>query len=381
MRSIYFDYNATTPIAPAVQEAMLPFLAEHYGDPTALHPLGRATAEAVEDARHRVAKLIGADRDEIIFTSGATESDNLALKGVLLRQAPAAAGHLVISAIEHAAVRESAQWLESLGYGLTIAACDRRGVVDPNAIETSIRDDTVLVSVMHANDEIGTVQPLRQVADICRRRGVLLHTDAAQSVGKLPVNVRQLGVDLLSLSGHKMYAPKGVGALYVRRGVSLDPLLHGAGQEAGVRAGMENVSHVVALGRAATLAAGGLTDLTERITRLRDQLQERLQEGIGEELTVNGAGALRLPNTLSLNFPEVSSRDMLRRIPELCASTGTAGHSGSENLTPTLAAIGLRPQQTQGTIRLSLGWYTSEEDIDRATNLLLAAWDAERQPG
>ena len=229
MRSIYLDYNATTPIAPAVQEAMLPFLAEHFGNPSSHHALGRACHEAVEDARQRVARLLAADRDEIVFTSCGTESNNLALKGIAMRHAPLGAGHLVISAIEHPAVLEPARYLESLGYGLTLVGCDRQGVVDPAAVEAAIQPDTMLVSVMHANNEIGTIQPIGEVARICRAHDVLLHVDAAQTVGKIPTRVREMGVDMLSLTGHKMYAPKGIGALYVRQGVPLEPLLHGAG--------------------------------------------------------------------------------------------------------------------------------------------------------
>jgi len=377
MRSIYLDYNATTPIAPAVQEAMLPFLAEHFGNPSSHHALGRACHEAVEDARYRVAQLLAVDRDEIVFTSGGTESNNLAIKGVVMRHAPLGSGHVVISGIEHAAVLEPARYLESLGYGLTLAGCDSQGMVDPAAVEAAIQPDTVLVSVMHANNEIGSIQPIRQIAQICHARDVLFHTDAAQTVGKIATWPRELDVDLLSVAGHKMYAPKGIGALYVRRGTPLEPLLHGAGHEGGLRAGTENVPHIVALGHAATLAGKHLAEAAKRLTALRDRLQQRLCEGIGDDLAVNAADAERLPNTLSVNFPNVSGSAMLRRIPELCVSTGAACHSGSENLSPTLAAIGLTPQVTRGTVRSSVGWYTTEEEIDRASSLLLSAWEGE----
>jgi cysteine desulfurase len=379
MRSIYLDYNATTPIAPAVQESMLPFLAEHFGNPSSNHALGRACHEAVEDARHRVARLLGAGRDEVVFTSGGTESNNLAIKGVLLRYAPAAGGHLIVSAVEHPAVIEPAKYLESLGYELTIVGCDDQGTVDPGAVDAAIRPDTVLVSVMHANNEIGTVQPIRTIAEVCHARGVLLHTDAAQSTGKIPTRVRELGVDLMSVAGHKMYAPKGIGALYVRRGIPLEPVLHGAGHEGGLRAGTENVPHIVALGHAATLAEKSLAGSSDHLASLRDRLQQRLSEGVGDGLIVNAAHAQRLPNTLSVNFPHVSGGALLQRIPELCASTGAACHSGSENLSPTLAAIGLTPEISRGTVRFSVGWYTTDEEVDRAASLLLAAWEAERE--
>ena len=375
MRPIYLDYNATTPIAPAVQEAMLPFLAQHFGNPSSDHTLGRACYEAVEDARLRVARLLGVDRDEIVFTSGGTESNNLAIKGIALRHAPAGSGHLVISAIEHPAAAEPARYLESLGYGLTLVDCDGQGVIDPEAVEAAIRPDTVLVSIMHANNEIGTVEPISQIAGICRARGVLIHTDAAQTVGKIPTRARELGVDLLSVAGHKMYGPKGIGALYVRRGVALESQMHGAGHERGMRAGTEIVPYIVGLGRAASLAENSLNSSVDHLASLRDRLQRQLCEGIGEDLIVNAAKADRLPSTLSVNFPRVSASVMLRRIPELCASTGAACHSGSENLSPTLAAIGLTARITRGTMRLSVGWYTTEEEIDRAVNLLVAAWE------
>ena len=392
MKSIYLDYNATTPIAPAVQEAMLPFLAEHYGNPSSSHALGRACHEAVEDARARVAQFLGANRDEIVFTSGGTESNNLALKGAAFaralasgrnrdwarRDSPAAGrlqGHLVISAFEHPAVVEPARFLERLGMEVAVARVDRRGLVDPAKIEAALRTDTLLVSVMHANNEIGVVQPVREIAEICRRRGVLMHTDAAQTAGKLSTRVDDLGVDLLSLAGHKMYAPKGVGVLYVRRGVVLEPLLHGAGHEAGQRAGTENVPYIVGLGRAASLAEAGLTETDDRLTRLRDRLLGRLRDAIGPGLSVNGGQAQRLPNTLSVNFPGVVAGEMLRRIPELCASTGAACHSGSTHLSATLAAIGLEPAVARGTVRLSLGWYTDEEQLDRAAQLLIATFE------
>lgn len=376
MRAIYLDYNATTPIAPAVQEAVLPFLAEHFGNPSSSHALGRAAHEALEDARWRVAELLGADRDEIIFTSGGTESNNLAIKGAAFRNAPAGSGHVIISAIEHPAVFEPARWLESLGYGLTIVGCDQSGVVDIGAIEAAIRPDTVLVSVMHANNEIGTVQPIKQIAQLCRGKGVLLHTDAAQTIGKISTRVSDLGVDMLSLAGHKMYAPKGVGVLYVRRGVSLEPLLHGAGHEGGRRAGTENMPEIVALGKAAEIALEHLDEATGQLASLRDRLQERLLGEGGEGFSVNGQDAPRLPNTLSVNFPETSAGAMLQRIPELCASAGAACHAGSDSLSPTLAAIGLSPRVARGTVRLSVGWYTTEEEVDRAASLLLSAWES-----
>jgi cysteine desulfurase len=375
MRNIYLDYNATTPIAPAVQEAMLPFLAEHFGNPASSHALGAACHEAVEDARTRLADMLDADADEIVFTSGGTESNNLALKGVFFKRTPAPSGHLVISAVEHPAIVEPARFLERLGCDVTVLGTNSQGLVSPSAVERVLRSDTALVSVMLANNEVGAVQPLRQIVEVCHRRGVLVHTDAAQAIGKIPVHVSELGVDLLSVAGHKCYAPKGVGALYVRRGTTLEPLLHGAGHECGLRAGTENVPQIVGLGRAAAFVGRHLESAAERMEMLRDRLHARLHEGVGPSLTVNSADAPRLPNTLSVNFPGVTGGDLLRRCPELCASTGAACHSGSTRLSGTLAAMGLPLEVARGTVRLSLGWYTTEEEIERAAELLIAAWE------
>jgi cysteine desulfurase len=375
MRWIYLDYNATTPIAPSVQDSMLPYLADRYGNPSSSHVLGRMCQEAMEDARGQVALLIGADRDEILFTSGGTEANNLAIKGLAFKHAPSGGGHLVISAIEHAAVSEPARFLERLGYDVTVVPCNRQGVVDPATIATALRDDTLLVSIMHANNEIGVVQPLREIAQVCHQHETLLHTDAAQTVGKLRVNVDELEVDLLSIAGHKLYAPKGVGALYVRRGIALEPVLHGAGHEGGLRAGTENVASIVGLGRAALLAGKSLEESSQRLALLRDRLLERLQAEIGLELIVHGEFAPRLPNTLSISFPRVAGDELLQRIPEICASTGAACHHHASGMSPTLAAIGLDTATARGTIRFSVGWYTTEEEIDRAANLLVAAWE------
>jgi len=378
MRQLYLDYNSTTPIAPSVQEALLPFLAEHYGDPSQPHASGRACREACEDARGQLAHLLGADADEIVFTSGGTESNNLALLGLLLRQRPAVGGHLIISAGEHASVAEPARWLERMGYDLTIVGLTGQGVVQPSAVQAAIRGDTILVSVMHANHETGVIQPLRQIGEICHAQNVLLHSDAAQSVGKVRTFVDELDVDLLTVSGHKMYAPKGVGALFIRRGVVLEPLLRGTGQESGLRAGIENTTGIVALGRAAILAARALEEAPERLELFRDQLCSQLRATVGDELLVHGELAPRLPNTLSISFPDVRAVDLLNRIPELCAYAPGGAHTDVEALSPTLAAMGIDPQVARQTIRLSVGWYTAPEDIARAANLLLGAWESLR---
>jgi cysteine desulfurase len=378
MRQLYLDYNSTTPIAPSVQEAMLPFLAEHFGDPAHSHSSGRACREAIEDARGQVAHLLGADADEIVFTSGGTESNNLALCGVLLRNKPAVGGHLILSAVEHASVAEPAKWLERMGYDVTVVGVTGQGVVQPSAIQAALRPDTALVSITHANHEVGVIQPLRQIAEFCHAQGTLLHTDAAQSVGKIRTFVDELDVDLLTVSGHKLYAPKGIGALFIRRGVALEPLLRGTGQESGLRAGMENTPAIVGLGRAALLAARALEEAPERIEELRDRLFSQLQAAIGDELRLHGQLAPRLPNTLSLSFPDVIGHELLARVPDMCAFTSGGSHIDTEATSPTLAAMGVDPQLARQTIRLSLGWYTSHEDLDRAVNLLLGAWESLR---
>ena len=376
MRQIYLDYNATTPIAATVQEAMLPFLGEHFGNPSSSHALGRAAHEAVEDARGQVASLLGADADEIVFTSGGTESNNLALKGILQRHSFGGDGHVVISAVEHPSIVAPARYLERMGYVVTVVPVSGQGLVQPSAVRAALRSDTVLVSVMHANNEIGTLQPLKAIADICHEQQVLLHADAAQSVGKVRTLVDELDVDLLTIAGHKVYAPKGIGALYIRRGLAIEPLVHGAGHEGGLRAGTENVPYIVGLGRACVLAAKNLDENYERMLALRDRLWSLLQREVGDELVLHGHLAPRLPNTLSVSFPGVSGHEMLSRIPELCAATGSACHSDTAAMSPTLAAMGVESEVARGTIRLSLGWYTTEDDVDRAANLLAGAWEA-----
>lgn len=377
MRQVYLDYNATTPIAASVYDAMRPFFTDHYGNPSSNHAIGRACHEAMQDAREMVASLLGADADEIVFTGGGTEANNLAIHG-LLRQRPPGDGHLIISAVEHPAVAKPAAYLESIGYDVSIAPCDSQGVVCPKQIESLVRKDTVLVSIMHANNELGVIQPIGEIAEVCKARNVLLHTDAAQTVGKIRTYVDELGVDLLTVAGHKFYAPKGVGALYVRRGVALEPPLQGADHESGLRPGTENVPYIVGLGRASLLALKGMDEAADRMASLRDRLLANLNAGLPEPLRVNGAQSERLPNTLSVCFPNVSAARMLARSPELCASTGSACHSSGAP-SPCLAAIGLDNNTAQGVIRLSVGWYTTEEDIDYAANLLLSAWEEEKR--
>lgn len=374
MRQIYLDFNATTPIAPSVLEAMNPFLIDHYGNPSSAHSLGRAAREAIEDARVKIAGLLGCDQQETVFTGCGTESNNLALKGVMMRgEKPN--GHLIISAIEHPAVAEPARFLQKMGYEVTVVGCDENGFVRPSVIESALQPNTRLVSIMHANNEIGTVQPIRQIAEICHGRNVLVHTDASQSAGKIPTFVDVLDVDLLTIAGHKLYAPKGIGVLFVRDGISLEPLLHGGSHENGMRGGTENTPYIVGLGQAAQLAAKCLDESAVQMAMLRDRLADRLIESI-PGLIVNGDKTQRLPNTLSAIFPRVDAQEMLSRIPELCVSTGAACHSDGTVTSATLSAMGRSQEQMLGTVRMSVGWYTSQEEIDLAANWLIDAWEA-----
>ncbi|MFV2065487.1 MAG: cysteine desulfurase family protein [Pirellulales bacterium] len=378
MQTLYLDYNATTPVAPQVRAAMLPHLEEAFGNPSSQHLLGRAAAESVADARRQVAELLGAVEREIVFTSGGTESNNLAIVGVMQAAAGQGKRHLVISCFEHPATVAPADHLQRLGSAVTRVAVTPQGVIDPRAIEAALRPDTALVSIMHANNEIGTIQPIDEMAALCRARGILLHTDAAQSVGKIATNVEALGVDLLSVAGHKLYAPKGIGALYVRSGTTLESVLRGAGQERGLRPGTENVASIVGLGRAASLVQEDLDSMQKHLAALRDRLHQRLLAAMGERLTVNGQQAERLPNTLSVNLPDVEGDRLLRSLPQLCASTGAACHSGDVAISATLSAIGLPADVARGTLRLSVGRFTRPEDCDGAADLLIDAWEKQR---
>lgn len=373
MRRIYLDYNATTPILPEVREAMQPFLAEHFGNPSSDHSLGRACSEAISDAREQLASLIGADADEIVFTGGGTESNNAAIKGVFFNKQCFLSGHLVISEIEHPASTVPARWLAEHGVRLTIVPCDRDGIVDPDDVRKAIERDTRLVSIMLANNEVGTIQPIADIAAICRERNILSHTDAAQAVGKIPVDVRELGVDMLSIAAHKLYAPKGIGALYVREAVDLESLLHGASHERGMRAGTENTPYIVGLGRAARLAANRLSDAPWSSDR-RNQLYDLLKSHLGDNVTTNVPLETCLPNTLSVSFRNVTGTALLEGAPEVCASTGAACHSGVSRVSATLAAMQIDREQALGTVRLSTGAFTSEDDVTHAAHILSNAW-------
>lgn len=369
---IYLDYNATTPIAPEVLEAMLPFLAEHFGNPSSSHVYGMAARQAVAEARASVAALIHARKDEIVFTGSATEANNLALLGVA-----SASGrtrrHLVISAVEHPAVMQPAQHLREKGCDLTVVPVDCYGRVDPQAVAAAVRPDTFLVSVMHANNEVGTIQSIAEIARLVRPMGTLLHTDAAQSAGKVEIDVDALGVDLLTLAGHKFYAPKGVGALYVRSGTPINPIFFGADQERGLRPGTENVPLVVAMGAAARLAREHLSVATDKLQELRDALHERLAAA-APGLVLNGHPTERLPNTLHVSFPGIDGRELLSRIAgRVAASVGSACHSETDAVSGVLAAMGCDADRVSGAVRLSVGWMSTPEEIEAAAEGLSEA--------
>lgn len=369
---IYLDYNATTPIAPEVFEAMAPFLREHFGNPSSGHPYGRRAAEALAQARAEVARLIGAQTEEILFTGSATEANNIALRGVA-RALRGQGRHLVISAVEHPAVTAPAERLRADGWEITTLPVDEYGRVEPAAPARALRPDTVLVSVILANNEVGTLQPVAALAAIARAAGVLFHTDAAQAAGKIPLDVESLGVDLLTLAGHKFYAPKGVGALYVRRGTPVAPVLVGAGQERGLRPGTENVPHIVALGAAARRARERLHEAPGRLRMLRDRLHQTLLTAI-PGLELNGHPEERLPNTLNLSFPGVSGRDLLAAVPEIAASVGSACHEEGDAVSGVLAAMDATAPRARGAVRLSVGEMTREAEIEQAATLLDAAY-------
>ncbi|MBW1990875.1 MAG: cysteine desulfurase [Deltaproteobacteria bacterium] len=365
---IYLDYNATTPVAPEAAEALLAHVRGEFGNPSSDYSLGRRAREAVERSRQEVARAIGARPEEIMFTGSATEANNTVLKGVAWHFGK---GHLIASAVEHPAVLQPLSFLLSEGFAVTLVPVDGEGRVDPDEVRRALRPDTILISIMHANNETGAVQPIAEIGAVAREAGVWFHTDAAQSLGKIPVNVEELQVDFLTLAGHKCYAPKGVGALYVRSGCDFVPLLHGGGQEGGRRSGTENVPHLAALGEACRLVRERLVQDQKHMRALRDRLHQRLQEGF-PSLVLNGPQEERLPNTLNVSFSGLSGRAILEGIPELAASLGAACHGAEEKPSAVLTAMGRSPETALGAVRLSVGRYTTAEEVERAATLIIA---------
>lgn len=369
---IYLDYNATTPVDPEVVAEMQPYFTAHFGNPSSAHAYGERARDAVDQARARVAALLGGHPDEVVFTGGGSEGNNLAIKGVAFAQRDRGR-HIITTAVEHPAVLNTCRYLaERHGFQVTYLPVDRQGRVDPEDVQRAIGPDTILITVMAANNETGTLQPLQEIGALARRHGVIFHTDAAQAVGKIPLHVAELQVDLLTVVGHKLYAPKGVGALYVRRGVQLDPLIHGAGHEAGRRAGTENVPYVVGLGKACDLAWAHLPAEAERLSRLRDRLYASLQVRRGD-VHLNGDPEWRLPHTLNVSFAGVTGYDLLAAATGVAASTGSACHAGTPEPSPVLRAMGVPDAVAVGAVRLSLGRWTTGEEVDAAAAHLAAA--------
>jgi cysteine desulfurase len=370
---IYLDHNATTPVDPAVTEAMLPFLTSGFGNPSSDHHYATAPRTALHRARAQVAALIGATPDGIVFTGSGSEADNLAVRGTVLAggvERP----QVITQPTEHPAVLQACHALQRWHDAeITYLPVNSDGVVEPAHLAAALTDRTVLVSIMLANNETGALQPIQELAAITRRHGVLFHCDAAQAIGKIPVDLAELGVDLLTIVGHKMYAPKGIAALYIRPGVTLEPLTYGGGQEHGLRAGTENVALAVALGTAAQLAADNLASGRHHVRHLRDRLHNRLLEALPDRVDLNGPANERLPNTLNISIHGTIGHDLLAATPGIAASTGSACHSGTPEPSPVLTAMGLETARSLAAIRLSLGRWTTTEDVDRAADLIAAS--------
>ncbi len=372
---VYLDHNATTPVHPAVVEAMLPYLRDHFGNPSSGHVYGQRARLAIERARERLAELLGCDADEIVFTSGGTEANNLAIRGVL--EVTRGRRHVVTSTVEHPATARPCELLERHGVEVTRLRVDGVGRVPVEAARAALCADTALVTVMLAQNETGTLMPIAELTALAHEQGALLHTDAAQAVGKISTRVNDLGVDLLSIAGHKLYAPKGVGALYVRRGTQLAPVLLGAGHERGLRPGTENVASIVGLGAACELAARDLAVECERERALRDRLWELLHAAV-PGILLNGHPVERLPNTLNVSFPGTRGSAVLAATPEVAASTGSACHEGEETASPVLTAMGIDPDTALGAVRVSLGRATTPGQVEVAARALVRGWHTAR---
>jgi cysteine desulfurase len=358
---IYLDYNATTPIDVAVADAMRPYLYGHFGNPSSTHALGVEAKRAIEVARGQVAALLGCDEHEIVFTSGGSESNNTVLKGVAHSYRDKG-NHIITSVIEHPAILNPCKYLESIGYQVSYVPVDKYGMVNPADIEALITDQTILISIMHSNNETGTIQPIEEISKICKKNNVLLHTDASQSIGKVPVKVNELGVDFLTIAGHKLYAPKGIGALFIREGLKIEPLIHGAGHESGRRAGTENIILEVGLGKACEIAEQELKN--HQLGELTAYFYAQLKSNIGRHIVLNGHPEKRLPNTLNISFIGFNGHEVLEQLTDVAVSTGSACHSGMTSLSPVLKAMGVDSEIGRGAVRFSLGRYTTRDEID-----------------
>jgi cysteine desulfurase len=379
MNRVYLDFNATTPVEPEVLDAMLPYFSEEFGNAASIHTFGQKGRAAVETARESVAALIGARPQEIVFTSGGTESDNHAIFGIAGQSLSAASSrnlvpHLITTAVEHEAVLNTCQALEKSGAAITYLPVDREGRIDPDSVRRAIRPETVLITIMHANNELGTVQPLEEIGRIAAEADVYFHTDAVQSAGKIPIDVKAMGVDLLSVSGHKLYAPKGVGALYIRGGTHIRQFLYGGHHQRGFRPGTENVPGIVGLGKAAELASKSLAQDNKKVSALHNKLEQGLLARVADS-RVNGGTAPRTPNTTNLLFPGLEGEALVIALDlkGLACSTGAACSSGAVEPSHVLTAIGLPPEEARASLRFSLGRHTSAEDIEFALEVVPAA--------
>ncbi|MFD3167104.1 cysteine desulfurase family protein [Herpetosiphon sp. NSE202] len=380
MRPIYLDYNATTPLAPAVYTAMEPYLRTHFGNPSSDHPYGDIARQAVATARQQVATMVRADPAQVIVTGGGSEAINQVLKGLAFSRRKRGT-HLITSAVEHPAVAQTMAWLATQGFQVTTVPVDQHGMVDPAAVSDAITDQTTLISIMHTQNEVGTIQPIAAIAALARERHILMHTDAAQSVGKIPVTLADLGIDVLTVAGHKFYGPKGIGAIVLRDDLPLPPLIHGAGHEQGRRAGTENVPSIVGLGVACALVAESLPQTADTMRRLRDTLEARLNAAI-PGLLVNGHPTERLPNTLNVSLPDSNAAALLTAIRNQVAySTGSACHAGHAAPSAVLLAMGRTPAQAAAALRLSLGRDTTGADIDQAAMIIGDAYHRLRLAG
>ncbi|MDQ6644084.1 MAG: cysteine desulfurase [Chloroflexota bacterium] len=367
---IYLDYNATTPVDPVVVEAMLPYLSLYFGNPSSAHSYGHTTHRAIDIARQQVAGLLHCSPGEIIFSAGGSESDNLAIRGIALSRR-GSGNHIITQVTEHPAVLNTCRALERFhGFRVTYLPVDESGRVKTADVESAIEEQPVLITIMHANNETGTLQPIAEIAEIAHQHGILIHSDAAQSVGKIPTRLDALSVDLLTIAGHKVYAPKGIGALYVRHGLQLEPIIYGGGQESGRRAGTENIAFIVGLGTACMLAQEQLTESQARLQGLRDLLQQRLEAYLSGRVRLNGHVTERLPNTLNISVDRVMGEEVLAGTTGIASSTGSACHEGNTDPSSVLVAMGLSREQALGALRLTLGRWSNEEEIEQAATLL-----------
>lgn len=367
MQKIYLDYNASTPFAPEVVDAMQPLLKDYYGNPSALHWAGKPVKAFLHKAREQVAQLINCSPGEIIFTSGGSEANNLALKGFYFRNQHKG-NHIITSKIEHPAIINPCKFLEKIGARVTYVGVDQYGRVSPEEIEKAITKETILITIMHSNNETGTLQPINDIGRIADRHGIAFHTDASQSVGKVPVDVNELKVEMLTIAGHKLYAPKGIGALFIREGVELEPLIHGAGHEHGLRAGTENTLLAVGLGKACEIVRVQLGNHNQK--NLSDYFWKQLEAEFGDQVVLNGHPEERLPNTINVSFVRRIGQDLLDAIPQLAASTGSACHAGSIELSPVLKEMNVPEEVGMGAIRFSLGRYTTKDEINTVVKAL-----------